>query len=57
MWTGKCWCCAAKVDIPGDICINNISDLGCGILRPYEVLEAWESSGLFLAMGAVTEKG
>jgi hypothetical protein len=51
VWTSKHWHYAAKADIPDDIFINNIDNLGHGILHWYEVSEAHETMGLLVAMG------
>ena len=50
IWTGEKWRYATKIDIPGDISINNVDDSGRDTLRRFEANIAKETLGVFLAM-------
>jgi hypothetical protein len=50
VWTGEKWRYATKEDIPGDILINNVNDIGRARLQRYEASEAQKTLGVFLAM-------
>jgi hypothetical protein len=50
VWTGEKWRYGTKEDIPGDISINNVKDIGWARLQRYEASEGQKTLGVFLAM-------